>query len=200
MNKKTLKRLVELKKEAKKLPKQLLSERNYEIYTDAKSEEDSAQVYNEIAKIKGDKNKLIRKILGFFSANLENDSIYFKQLSELTFSPKEGVFNTVHYRNNEAWSNDRIGLINLLDILQNEIKEKMNLPKEKKESIFSSGLFWTILPLAVALAYFAGTYKAEYDKSDLEKELKENKAEIIKLNDRIDVLKKQNDSLQNPKQ
>ncbi|MHB0757001.1 hypothetical protein [Polaribacter sp. M15] len=200
MNKKTLRRLIELKKEAEKLPKELLSEKNYKIYTDAKSEEDSAHVYNEIAKIKGDKNKLIRKILGFFSANLEDNSIYFKQLSELTFSPKEGIYNTVHYRNNEAWANDRIGLINLLEILQNEIKEKMNLPKEKKDSIFSSGLFWTILPLAIALAYFAGSYKAEYDKSDLEKELKENKKEIIKLNHRINVLKKQNDSLQGPKQ
>jgi len=195
LKKQVLDRLIELKKEVENLPKELLSEKNFEDFTSADSEEDKAHVYNEISRIKEQKNKIFGKILGFFSTHLDDNSIYYKQLNKLTFSPKEGIFNTTHYKNNEAWLNDREELINLLEILENELNEKMNLPKEKKDSIFLSGLFWTILPLAVALAYFLGSYKAEYDKSDLENKLKENTIQTNKLYNAIDILKKQNDSL-----
>ncbi|MCG8902851.1 hypothetical protein G1K97_13535 [Tenacibaculum finnmarkense] len=195
MKKQVLDRLIELKEEVKNLPKELLSEKNFEDLTNSNSEEDKAHVYNDISKIKEQKSKIFRKILGFFSTHLEDNSIYYQHLNKLTFSPKEGIFNTTHYKNNEAWLNDRKGLLNLLEILENELNEKMNLPKEKKDSIFLSGLFWTILPLAVALAYFLGSYKAEYDKSDLEKKLQENKTQVNEMNDKIEILKRQNDSL-----
>jgi hypothetical protein len=196
LNKQTLNRILELRKEAEMIPEELLSERNYEIYVGTKVDEERAEVYNELSQIRENKDKLIRKILGFFSANFDDDSVYYTQLSKITFRPKEGIFNTIHYKNNEAWRIDRDKLLNLLEILENEIRETMNLPKNQSDkSIFSSGLFWTILPLAIALSYFVGTYKAEYDKSEIEKELKEAKLEIINLNNKNILLKNRIDSL-----
>lgn len=195
MERKILDRLIELKKEVESLPEQLLTEKIFDDFTSTNVEEDKAHVYNEISRIKEHKNKLFRKIIGFFNTHLENDSIYYKHLNELTFSPKEGIFNLIHYKNNEAWLNDKKGLINLLEILENELTEKMNLPKEQKDSIFTSGLFWTILTIAVTIAYFAGSYKAEFDKSDSEKELKQTKIELNSLKLKEETLINENDSL-----
>lgn len=196
MNKKTLNRVLELKKEAEMLPKELLTEVNYEIYTGTQVDEDRAEVYNDLAKIKENKDKLIRKILGFFSANFSDDSVYYTQLSQITFRPKEGVFNTIHFKNNEAWRIDRDKLLKLLEILENEISEKMNAPQQNLDkSIFSSSLFWTILPIVAGLSFFIGTYKAEYDKSEIEKELKDSKNEIIDLKHENILLKNKIESL-----
>ncbi|KFC17827.1 hypothetical protein [Epilithonimonas lactis] len=196
MNKESLRRLLELRKEAESLPTELLSERNYEIYTGTEADEDRAEVYNELSAIRENKDKIIRKIIGFLNANVDEESVYHTQLSKITFRPKEGIFNIIHYKNNEAWRFDRTKLLNLLEILENEIREKMNLPKNYSESsIFSSGLFWTILPLFIGLSYFFGIYKAEFDKSETQKELNKAKFEIQNLKNKNILLKRKIDSL-----
>ncbi|MGY3053773.1 hypothetical protein ACVWYG_001974 [Pedobacter sp. UYEF25] len=194
MERKALNRLIKLKEEAESLPKELVTEKNFDSIIDSNSEEDKQHTYNEISNIREQKNKLIRKLIGFFNAHLEDDSIYYNHLNKLTFFPKEGIFNTIHYKNNEAWVQDRKGLINLIEILENELTEKMNLPKDKKD-IFSSGLFWTILTIAVTFAYSAGIYKAEFDKSNSEKELEQTQLDLNILKLKQETPKKENDSL-----
>ena len=192
MNKNTLNRLKELKSEVEKLPDQLLSEDDFHNYYGGKSNEEVMEIDNKLAKTFENKNKVMREIIGFFNANLDENSVYYKNLSSITFRPKGAVYNVGHYKNDEAWRSDKKSLLNLLEILENEIKETMNKKTVNSENIFKSALFWTILPIVAGVAYFLGTYKAEYDKSELEKELRITKAELKTIKDNNLKLRKEN--------
>ncbi|GAA0882862.1 hypothetical protein HS960_09795 [Sphingobacterium paramultivorum] len=198
MNKIIINRIIELRSEIEELPSVLLSEENLNAYLSSNSDEDRNKVEAEIRKITDRKDKVIRKIVGFFSAQLEDDSTYYTQLANIKFTPKEGIYNTIHYRNNQAWSSGREQLLNLFEILENEMRERINQPKsDRKQNIFSSGLFWTVLPIVAGFSYFLGTYKAEFDKTEIQKELsasnKENK-DLKEVNNRLNL---ENDSLIN---
>ncbi|AZI32766.1 hypothetical protein [Kaistella carnis] len=195
MNKNTLSRLQELKNGVEKLPNILLSESDFNNYYGGKTEEERAIIDNKLAKIHEEKNKLMRQIIGFFNANLDENSNYYTSLSRITFRPKEGIYNVGHYKNDEAWRNDKNNLLNLLDILESEIKETMKKTPETSENIFKSPLFWTILPIAVGLSYFLGTYKAEFDKSELEKENAKLKTELNETKTQNSNLKKEYNNL-----
>ena len=192
---KTLNRIKEFKHEVENFPN--------EIYTN----EEFSNYNNEISKDKKDKiveiqfnrleetQKLKRKILGFFAAHLEDNSNYYSLLGKITFRPKEGIWNSFHYRNNEAWLEDKKKLLILLELIENEFTEKMALPKSNRKSsfqekdIFSAALFWTILTIPCGLAYFFGIYKAEYDKTKIENELNYQKTININQAKKLETLK-----------
>ena len=192
LNKNTLNRLKELKSEVEKLPDQLLSEDDFHNYYGGKSNEEVMEIDNKLAKTFENKNKVMREIIGFFNANLDENSVYYNHLSSITFRTIGAVYNVGHYKNDEAWRSDKKSLLNLLEILENEIKETMNKKTVNSENIFKSALFWTILPIVAGVAYFLGTYKAEYDKSELEKELRITKAELKTIKDNNLKLRKEN--------
>lgn len=198
MNKIIINRIIELRSEIEELPSVLLSEENLNAYLSANSDVDRNKVEAEIRKITDRKDKVIRKIVGFFSAQLEDDSTYYTQLANIKFTPKEGLYNTIHYRNNQAWSSGREQLLNLFEILENEMRERINQPKsDRKQNIFSSGLFWTVLPIVAGFSYFLGTYKAEFDKTEIQKELSASNKENKDLKEVNNRLKLENDSLIN---
>lgn len=186
MDKKTLNRIKEFKQEVENLPNEIYTQEEFSNYNNETSEEEKSKIINFQQQRLEEKEKLKRKLLGFFAANLEDDSNYYSLLGKITFRPKEGLWNSFHYRNNEAWEEDKKKLLILLELMENEFTEKFILPKSKPatsfqdKDIFSSGLFWTILTILCGVSYFLGSYKAEYDKTKIENELIQQK--IINTN------------------
>lgn len=193
MNKKIISRLDKLILEAKQLPEDLYTESEFENYSSASTEEERGQMTKLQYDRNEKKNELIRKILPFFNAHIpDKKKKYFNQLSSLTFRPKEGIYNSFHYRDNEAWRSDRKSLINLLEILKTEFEESKYSVKTK-ESIFSSRLFWVIVSTVGALAYFLGTYITEIKSKELENKI----IQVEKQNENlIEQNKKTKDSLE----
>ena len=192
MNKKIISRLDKLIIEAKQLPEDLYRESEFENYSNASTEEERGQMTKLQYDRKERKNVLIRKILPFFNAHIPEKKEYFNQLSSLTFRPKEGIYNSFHYQDNEAWRSDRKSLINLLEILKTEFEESKYSVKTK-ESIFSSRLFWAIVSTVGGLAYFLGTYITEIKSKELENKI----IQVEKQNENlIEQNKKIKDSLE----
>jgi len=198
LNKKTIQKLKDLKQQVIQLPDYYYSEQDFQEYNNNNEKESRDAIIKRIEYRVDEKNTLYRKILGFFRANLDKDENeeYFDSLGNITFRPKNGLaFNTFYYQNNEVWKSDKTRLKNLLELLEIELKEKMENKKSTEKiksdtetNIFSSGLFWTILIAFTGTGYFLGTYKAEYDKSELEKELKIQKKINLELKEKNEDL------------
>ena len=167
MNKKILNRVVELKKKAKQIPEELIS---LDLYAKFRKETARDEVYNEIDKIKDEKNKLIREIVGFFNAILEGDSIYFENITKLSFEPKGVMYNLEHFKNNASWTEDRKRLINLLEILENEIKEKANLPQKINMRLTNSKAIIIAALIGIIPAILTYFFKPEKSIIDIHKD------------------------------
>jgi hypothetical protein len=191
LKKKTIQRLEELKTKVSQLSDYYYSEVDFKEYSNTNDKSLQNKILERIESRVDEKNELYRQILAFLRANLDRKENvdYFENFGRITFRPKQGlIYNTFYYLNNEAWKDDKTRLINLLDLLKSEFKERMSskksLDNEKKISeinIFSSVLFWTILIASTGTGFFLGSYKAEYDKTDLKKELKLEKEKNLKL-------------------
>lgn len=177
MDIKTLNRIKEFKQEVENLPNEIYTNEEFSNYNNETSKDEKDKIVDIQFNRLEETQKLKRKLLGFFAAHLEDNSNYYSLLGKITFRPKEGIWNSFHYRNNEAWLEDKKKLLILLELIENEFTEKMALPKSntpspfQEKDIFSSALFWTILTISCGLAYFFGLYKAEYDKTKIENEL-----------------------------
>jgi hypothetical protein len=190
-----LNRIKEFKTDVKNLPDEIYSHQEFLDHFKETSDERKSKIINLQHERLEQKEKLKRKLLGFFAANLDDDSNYYSLLGKITFRPKEGVYNSFHIRNNEAWLEDKKKLLILLELMENEFTEKLAATKTKpsisfqEKDMFSSGLFWTITTVLCGLAYFLGLYKAEFDKSRIENEL--NQQKVINTNQakKIDSLK-----------
>lgn len=204
MDIKTLNRIKEFKNEVENLPNEIYTNEEFSIYNNETSIVEKDKIVDIQSNRLNETQKLKSKILGFFAANLEDNSNYYTLLGKITFRPKEGKWNSFNIRNNEAWLDDKKKLLKLLELIENEFTEKINLPKSSSPSsfqekeIFSSTLFWTILTISCSLAFFFGTYKAEYDKTKIEIDLKYQKR--INTNQAKEIKKlKQNRTLKKEK-
>jgi hypothetical protein len=195
LEEKALKRITEFKQEIEKLPDEIYTQEEFSNYNNETSEEEKKKIVKIQFDRLDEKEKIKRKLLGFFAAYLDDNSNYYSLLENITFRPKEGIWNSFHYRNNEAWKEDKKKLLILLELIENEFTEKLAQQKSKPKTafqerdIFSSGIFWTILTVFCGVAYFLGLYKAEYDKTTIEKDLKEQKIINVNQAKKIDSLK-----------
>lgn len=200
MDIKTLNRIKDFKHEVENLPNEIYTNEEFSNYNNETSKEEKDKIVDIQFKRLEETQKIKRKLLGFFAAHLEDNSNYYSLLGKINFRPKEGIWNSFHYRNNEAWLEDKKKFLILLELIENEFTEKLALPKSntlspfQEKDIFSSALFWTILTISCGLAYFFGLYKAEYDKTKIENELNQQKTintnqvkeiEMLKLNNKL---------------
>ena len=195
MDEKALNRIKEFKQEVEKLPNEIYTQEEFSYYGSEISKEEKNKIVHLQFERLEETEKIKRKLMGFFAAHLDDDSNYYSLLTKVSFRPKEGIWNSFHYKNNEAWLEGRRKFIILLELIENEFTEKLALPKSKsqnafpKRDIFSSGLFWTILTVFCSVAYFLGLYKAEFDKTAIQNELKKQKIININQAKKIDSLK-----------
>jgi len=181
LERKSLNRIKEFKQEIENLSNEIYTNEEFSNYNNETSKEEKDKIVDIQFKRLEETQKIKRKLLGFFAAHLDDDSNYYTLLGKITFRPKEGIWNSFHYRNNEAWLEDKKKFLILLELIENEFTEKLELPKSKisnafqEKDIFSSALFWTILTISCGLAYFLGLYKAEFDKTKIENELNQQK-------------------------
>jgi hypothetical protein len=195
LKKKTLNRIKEFKQEVENLPDEIYTNEEFSNYNNETSKEGKDKIVELQFKRLEDTQKIKRKLLGFFGAHLDDNSNYYSLLGKITFRPKEGIWNSFHYRNNEAWLEDKKKFLILLELIENEFTEKLAMPKLnlptafQEKDIFSSALFWTILTISCGLAYFFGLYKAEFDKTKIENELNQQKTLNTNQAKEIEVLK-----------
>lgn len=195
MEKKALNRIKEFKQEVENLPDEIYTIEEFSNYNNETSKEEKDKIVEHQFKRLEDTQKIKRKLLGFFAAHLEDNSNYYSLLGKINFRPKEGIWNSFHYRNNEAWLEDKKKFLILLELIENEFTEKLTIPKSnlpnafQEKDIFSSTLFWTILTITCGLAYFFGLYKAEFDKTKIENELNQQKTINYNQAKEIEVLK-----------
>lgn len=191
MNKKQISRLNELILEVKSLPNNIYTETEFDNYSASSNEEERGLITKLQSDRIEEKNKVYRKILAFFNANIPEKEEYFTQLSSITFRPKEGLFNSFHFKNDEAWKSDRTKLINLLELLKSELEESKYASK-KSESIFSSRLFWSIVSIIGTTSFFLGSYITKIENKKNELLLNETIQKNIKLKDSINTIKSAN--------
>ncbi len=181
MEKISLNKINEFKQEIENLPDEIYTEQEFSNYNSETSKERKDKIVDVQFKRLEEAQKIKRKLLSFFALHLDDDSNYYTLLGKITFRPKEGIWNSFHYKNNEAWLEDKKKILILLELIENEFTYKLKLPKSKKvnafqeKDIFSSALFWTILTISCGFAYFLGLYKAEFDKTKIENELNQQK-------------------------
>jgi hypothetical protein len=190
MSIKLISRLNELISEVKSLPTDIYTKSEFDEYSNSSDEEKGTVTKLQWDRIEA-KNKIYRKILAFFNAHIPEKEEYFSQLSSITFRPKEGIYNSFHYRNNEEWKSDRKKLINLLELLKSELEESKYAQK-KSESIFNSRLFWAIISIVGTTTYFLGTYITTLDYKGMETVLDNI---VIEKNNLIEENKMLKDSL-----
>ncbi|WP_166926282.1 hypothetical protein [Flavobacterium poyangense] len=195
MDIKTLNRIKDFRHEVEDLPNEIYTNEEFTSYNNETSKEEKDKIVDLQFKRLEETQKIKRKLLGFFAVHLEDNSNYYSLLGKINFRPKEGLWNSFHYRNNEAWLEDKNKFLILLELIENEFTEKLALPKShtpnpfQEKDIFSSALFWTILTISCGLSYFFGLYKAEYDKTKIENELNQQKTTNINQAKEIEMLK-----------
>ena len=125
-------------KEVENLPDELLSSEDVSSFMRAETKSDQQKIYSKEQAL-FDKIKDIKiRMIAYFRAVTGVNSTYINLLGDITFMPKEGIYNTIHYRNNEAWLEDKNKLLNLLKMAESEFVEKVRITRQNsKKSKFS---------------------------------------------------------------
>lgn len=127
MNKAEIDKIRSFKIEVENLPDELLSPEDISTFMRAESENEKQTIYSKEQTLFENVKDLKIRLIAYLSAVTGEDSTYIDFLGNITFRPKEGIYNTIHYRNNEAWLEDKTKLLDLLKMAENEFIEKVRI-------------------------------------------------------------------------
>jgi hypothetical protein len=159
MNKNEIQKIHSFINEVINPPDEILTSDDIKTFIAATSNEyDRKRIYTKEDQLFENVRDLKIRLIAYFRAVNGENSTYVELLGDITFRPKLFIFNTIHFKNNKAWLDDKITLLNLLKMAKTEFEEIARITKQNPESSFihyfktkeAKGIFLTAI-LAIVI-------------------------------------------------